>query len=112
MTNDLEQKAREVLGTVELMGVDFVRGSQAHNPHLQYGLEHELYGNSDIDGANTKFRQTKAREVLGTVELIGVDFVRGSQAHNPHLQYGLEHELYSQIDVDNAQGKYLKSKKE
>ena len=56
--------------------------------------------------------EQKAREVLGTVELMGVDFVRGSQAHNPHLQYGLEHELYSQIDVDNAQGKYLKSKKE
>ena len=110
-TQNLEQKARKVLETVELMGLDFVRGSQAHAQHLTYGLEHELYSQDAIDTANTEFRQTKARKVLETVELMGLDFVRGSQVHAPHLTYGLEHELYNQTTVDATQKRYEASHK-
>jgi hypothetical protein len=37
---------------------------------------------------------------------MGVDWVRGSGAHAQHLTYGLEHGLYDQGEVDNAQTKF------
>ena len=58
MTRNLEQEARRVLNVVELIGVDFIRGSQVHNPHLQYGLEHELYSQADVDAAQKKYEES------------------------------------------------------
>ncbi len=56
MTNqDLEQKAMDVLNTVELMGLDFTRGSQAHNPHLDYGLQHKLFTPKDVARAQQRY---------------------------------------------------------
>jgi len=110
MTNqNLEQKAIEVLNAVELMGLDFIKRSQAHNPHLDYGLEHGLYDQEAVDAANTTYQNNKAQKVLSTVELMGLDFIKGSQAHNPHLDYGLQHKLFTPEDVDRAQQRYISS---
>ena len=105
-TQSLERIAREVLGVIERHGADWVRGSQYHAPHLTYGLEHGLFDQTAVDAAQTTHQNTQAREVLGTVELMGIDFVRGNQYHAPHLTYGLEHGLFDQTAVDAAHRKY------
>jgi|GEM_PF-6752005 len=109
-TQDLETRAREVLKIVEYHGAAFVRTSPVHNPHLQYGLENGLYNKEEVDAADTKFRKTKAREVLKTVEYHGAAFVRNSRGDNSHLQYGLENGLYNKEEVDAADTKFRKTK--
>jgi len=110
-TQDLETRAREVLKIVEYHGAAFVRTSPVHNPHLQYGLENGLYNKEEVDAADTKFRKTKAREVLKTVEDHGAAFVLTSPVHNPHFQYGLEKGLFDQEEVHAAQRIYENSRK-
>ena len=105
-TQDLEYKAREVLRTIELLGIDVVRGSQVHNLHLQYGLDNRFYDQSVVDGANIRFRETEARKVLRTIEIRGIDFVRKNKVHNLHLQYGLDNGLYDQSVVDDRDEQY------
>ena len=105
-TQDLEYNAREVLRTIELLGIDFVRKSSVHNPHLQYGLDNGLYDQSVVDGANIRFRETEARKVLRTIEIRGIDFVRKNKVHNLHLQYGLDNGLYDQSVVDDRDEQY------
>ena len=108
-TQDLEQRAREVLNVIERQGVDWVRGSSTLTPHLQYGLEQGLYDQSVVDGVQKKYRASEAREVLNVIERQGVDWVQRSSTLNPHLQYGLEQGLYDQSAVDGAQKKYRAS---
>ena len=54
---DLEQKAREALELVERWGIDYV--IERYNSRLEYGLEHGLFDQSAIDGANTKYLTTE-----------------------------------------------------
>ena len=108
-TQDLEQIAKSALQIVERMGLDWVKESQEHAPHLEYGLKHGVYDQSAVDGAQTKFRQNSAKTTLRTVESMGIDWVKGSH-HAPDLIYGLEHRLYDQSAVDGAQGRYEASR--
>lgn len=106
---DLEQKAREILGIVLLQRADFVRGSEVHQPHLEYGLEHGFYDKSLIDRIDTLFRQDLAREVLALVGDEGTDFVRGSKFYSSNLEYGLDQGLYDQgtIEYLNKLSKFI-----
>ena len=103
-TQDLEQIAREALGFVPASGVDGL--PQRSKEGLQYGLEKGLFTQEQVDIAQVEFRKYKARQVLEVVETMGLGFVIYSQAHNPHLQYGLEHKLYDRSAVNDAQKKY------
>jgi hypothetical protein len=108
-TQDLEQRARQTLEKVELMGEDWIKGS-LDAKHLRYGLEHGLYDLSAVDSANTKFRESQAKYAIEKVELMGEEWIKESLGDAPHLQYGLEHKLFKQADVDAAQKRYEDSR--
>lgn len=60
-TQDLEQRARKVLETVELMGVDFVRGSKDYNSDLTYGLNSGLFDQADVDTAQKTYETSRRK---------------------------------------------------
>jgi len=52
-TQDLEQIAREALGFVPTSGVDGL--AQKSREGLQYGLEHGLFAQKDVDAAQARY---------------------------------------------------------
>jgi len=52
MTENLaEQDARHVLGTIERLGIDWVRESVEFDHHLKNGLNNEIINQSEVDTA-------------------------------------------------------------
>ena len=99
-TQDLEQIAREALGSVPTSGVD--RLSERSREGLKYGLQHSLFEQADVDAAQVKFREYNAREALGLVPTRGVDGFLSREG----LKYGLQHRLFTQAEVDAAEVKF------
>ena len=61
MTENLEQRARDVLGTIERYGLDFVTGGQHYAKHLQYGLDNRLVTQEKVDLAQKKYSDRAAK---------------------------------------------------
>ncbi len=58
-TQDLEQIAREALGLVLANGVDGL--SQRSREGLQYGLEHGLFKQADLDAAQKRYEASRRK---------------------------------------------------
>jgi hypothetical protein len=106
MVRTLEEKARDALDSVRLMGIDWIKTNQDDVSNLQHGLDHGLFNQKAVDEKQLEYRERRARNTLDVVRIMGVDWVKTNPAHEPHLKYGLENGLFSQLDVDGAQGKY------
>ncbi len=100
MVRDLEKQARDALDMVTRHGVN---GSPVNRLALNYGLEHNVFTQDDIDNAQLTFHQRQARDALDMVTRHGVN---GSPVNRLALNYGLEHNVFTQDDIDIAQGKY------
>ena len=103
MAKDLEAEARDALEMVTRHGVN---GAPVNRDALNYGLEHRLYGQADVNNAQLAYQQKEARDALEMVTRHGVN---GAPVNRDALNYGLEHKIFSQSDIDAAQTKYKKS---
>jgi len=101
-----EKKAREALGVVRGMSLNWVNGSGTHNSHLEYGLEEGFFDKSEVDEAELQYREKEAKKALDVVRSWGEDWVRGSGVFGLHLEYGLINGIFDQSEVDKAQRKY------
>jgi len=91
-------------GFIPTSGIDDIDKSA-----IQYGLNHRLFTQADVDGAQVQYREYNARQALGFVPTSGVDGIAPKSREG--LQYGLKHKLFTQADVDGAQKIYEASRR-
>ena len=58
-TQDLEQIAREALGFVPTSGIDGL--PERSREGLQYGLQHELFKQADVDAAQKRYETSRKK---------------------------------------------------
>ena len=103
--------SKNALGSVKALGKDWVNGDTSQNRNLEHGLNRGFYTQSEIDVAQSEYLGRRSRESLALIRIRGIGFVSASAAFGPHLQYGLDHELYTQEAVDEAQRVYEENNK-
>ncbi len=106
-----KSQSTDILGMIKTFGLDDVKDDKKYRMCLEYGLKKHYFTKDDVRAADIEYRRNMATNALDEIQYSGLDFVRSSEEHGGHLEYGLKKGIFSEDDLLRKQKIYEISQK-